>query len=87
MDLMKAFDEPYKLQLATNQVRRSRQPLQIIGFQWSRFIRAEKSVIGVMPRMTCERFAALAKLVGHFVRYVGWLVHRSSPTLERFACS
>ncbi len=60
---METFDEPLKLHLATDQVRRGRQPFEIVGFQGSRFICAEKGVIGVMPRTTRVRFAAFAKMV------------------------
>ena len=66
---MEAFDEPLKLHLATDQVRGGRQPFEIVGFQGSRFICAEKGVIGVMPRTTRVRFATFAKMVEHFVRW------------------
>jgi hypothetical protein len=83
MDPMETLDEPLKLHLATDQVRRGRQPFEIVGFQGSRFICAEEGVIGVMPRATRVRFAACAKTVQHVV---GRLVHRPSPLLELFAC-
>jgi hypothetical protein len=75
MNPMEAFKELLKLQLATNQVRRSREPFEIAGFQGSRFICAQKCTIGLMPRTTRVRLAAFAKMVAHLVRYDGRLVH------------
>src|SRR5688572_16664038 len=85
MDPMETLDEALKLHLASDQVRRGRQPFEIGGFQGSRFVCAAQGVVGVMPRTTRVRFAAFAKMVEHVLRYEGRLVHRPSPLLERFA--
>jgi hypothetical protein len=69
MNPMEAFNGPLKLQFATDQVRRGRQPFEIVGFQGSRFICAQQCSIGLMPRTTRVRFAAFAKLIEHVVRY------------------
>ncbi len=72
---MEALSELLKLQLPANQVRRCRQLFEIIGFQGSRFICAQKGLVGLMPRATRVSFAAFTKMVEHLVRYDGRLMH------------
>jgi hypothetical protein len=75
MDTIEAFEDSLKLEVATSQIRGSRQAVEIIDFEGGCSICAHESVVGLTPRATSVALTAVFQMIH--------LTPRSSRTTGR----
>ena len=63
MDTIEAFEDSLKLEVATGQIRGSRQAVEIVDVERGCLIGAQESVVGVTPRATSVTLTAVFKMI------------------------
>jgi hypothetical protein len=63
MDAMEAFEDPVELEVATGEIGRGREAVEIVGAERDCAIRARESGVGVSPRVTPVTCTAVVKMI------------------------
>ena len=63
VDAMQALEEPLILEVAPDQERDSRQPVEIVSLEGRHLIGAQESLVGVTPRTASVALAAVFKMI------------------------
>ena len=62
---MQAFEEPLIVEVAADQERGSRQPVEIVSVERRGLVGAQESLVGVTPRTASVALTAVFKMIHH----------------------